>query len=306
MTLIPIFHTIDRSNVRDFLSICPLVFRARLFHSAVNMPEYLNGVGVTDIQKNHPVGIAFTLRQKDSDQEVLNAFNANVPLPEGIPVFEQLLDRLLKQADQRQSRSVVVSLFEPKEGENNGNNKNNNENNFFLRKFLAGAGFENPKLYKINYKLNTILLDLKKYIPLTPEELGSFRLVSFSAMGMISSDQLPQHPQTMIPFISGYDSNISQFLLKNNKIVGWCSARRISPVTIFYSTLFVDSESERILGSPLLLRQVISQHLYNNYAPFAVFSAEVVNERFHRILEHQFGGFCSDIVQELLAVKILE
>ncbi|MDR2754173.1 MAG: hypothetical protein LBC20_00570 [Planctomycetaceae bacterium] len=300
MTLIPVFQAIDRSNVRDFLPICPPVFRKKLFYVAINMPEYLNGVGVINSQNNQPIGITFTLRQKDSDQEILNAFNAAIPLPEGVPILEQLLDRLLKQASQRKNRSVAVFLFEHKD-----ENNNENENNFLLRKFLTEFGFENPKQYKINYKLNTTLLDLKKYTPLTPEELGFFRLVPFSAMGMISDDQLPQHPKTMIPFISNYDSKISQFLLKNNKIVGWCSACWISPVSVFYSTLFVNAESERVWGTPLLLRKVISQHLYNNYAPFAVFSAEVANKRFQQLLEHQFGDFCSDIVHELIAVKIL-
>ncbi|MDR2115508.1 MAG: hypothetical protein LBP87_03920 [Planctomycetaceae bacterium] len=303
MTLIPVFQTIDCSNVRDFLPICPLEFRKRLFNGAINIPEYFNGVGIVDSQNNQPIGITFTLRQKDSDQEVLNAFNAQLLLPEGMPVLEQLLDRLLKQASQRKSRSVVVSLFESQKGNEN---CENNENNSCLRKLLAASGFENPKQYKINYKLNTLLFDPKKCTPLTPEELGSFRLVPFSAVGMVSDDQLPQHPKTMIPFITGYDSKISQFLLKNDKIVGWCSARRISPVSVFYSTIFVNTEGERAWGSPLLLRHIISQHHYNNYAPFAVFSTEVANKRFQQILEHQFSNFCTDIVYELLAVKILE
>jgi hypothetical protein len=224
-------------------------------------------------------------------------------MPEGRTVLVQLLEHLFRQAAERNSTEITVSLFESEDGKQDADDQ-------LLRDVFRETGFEEPKPYKIIYKLKTETFDKTKFVPFTDEELGSFRMISFeeygNQYGSVTNEQLPPHHRTMTPFVPQCETKISQFLLRNGKITGWCTAQRVSPATICYATLFVDPESEKMWGTPLLIRQIVSQHYVHDYAPFALFSAEVGNVRFAEIFQHRLRPSCSDIVREFIAVKKID
>ncbi|MDR1964619.1 MAG: hypothetical protein LBQ50_12630 [Planctomycetaceae bacterium] len=294
------FVPIDKMNVRFFVPICPAAYRQRLLMNAFQYPAGLNGIGAVN-KNTKAVGLIYTLRNPDSDDEYLRAFNSLIPPPDGLEILKRLLRQLIEQAVKRSSKTITASFFEPF----NKTNKNETADNLLLKELFAEAGFEEPKPVKVNYKLNTVLLDKEKYRVLLPEATGVFSFQTFEEFGTFTDEQLPPHPPELTPFIPNTDTKLSLLLLRNGKIAGWCSASRLSSASIFYRTLYADEEAQKAYGSPLLLRQIIAVHLEHDYAPFAIFSGNIENTQFHRILERQFGKYCSSIICELYAVKLL-
>ncbi|MDR2705970.1 MAG: hypothetical protein LBC02_09355 [Planctomycetaceae bacterium] len=289
------YIVIDKTNVEHFVSLCSLQLRRSLLVNAFHYPPGLNAIGAID-EKENPVGLIFTLRNPDSTEELLQSLHTSLTLPDGLTVLEQLMQHLIEHARLRNSKSITASFFESPNGKIL-------PENALLQPIFENAGFEPPRPYKINHKIKVDLLNKEKYL-LHYFNFG-FSFLSYAQYGHILPEQLPPHPPELQPFIKNYDPHISQLLVKENKIRGWLAARRISPVSVFYQTLFVDEESQQFYAAPLLIRRACAMQIENHYSDFAVFSAPLNNTGMAHIIARHWKECSVDIVQENLVVKLL-
>ena len=294
MLLHPII--IDQQNVRQFAKYCPLSLRQRLLVNALTYPAGLNAVIVADAT-DVPLGFAFTLR--NADTEVLQSVYTSMPLPEGREVLDVLLRQLIEQGHLRQSRCISASVFFRKE---DGVFKPLPPYELLLQ-VCTDAGFENPEPLKVNHKICVALLQREKYL-FSPQGLEC-QFVSFEEWGTLLPEQLPPHPPELIPIIPGYDPVISQFLVKEGKIRGWLTARRISQQSVYYETLFADEEMQRHYAAPLLIRWAVAMQIENHYSDFAIFSAPMGNPALVKILVSHWKECSVEITQESTITKCL-
>ena len=298
MLLHPI--TIDAQNVERFMALCPLHSRQRLLMNAKHYPPGLNAVSVADANGT-PLGLAFTLRNPDTDNEILQSLHSSAPEPEGWEVLGALLRHLIEQGRSRQSRCITASVFFTEE---NGVSTPLPDSKILLQLF-ADAGFENPVPFKVIYKISIALITFQreKY-QFSPEGL-EYRFVSYKEWGEPLPEQLPPYPPELSPLTPGCDPVISQLLVKDEKICGWLTARRISPQSVYYQTLFVDENIRKHYAAPLLIRRAAAMQIENQYSEFAVFSTPVDNSELMKIFSRYREECCVEIVQESTSVKLL-
>jgi hypothetical protein len=214
-------------------------------------------------------------------------------------VLDVLLRQLIEQARLRQSRCITATLFFRE------------ENGVFvpfpnyelLLQLCTDAGFEEPVPLKVNHKICVALLEPEKYL-FSPQGLEC-QFLSFEEWGTLLPEQLPPHPPELTPMIHGYDPIISQWLVKDGKIRGWLSARRISQQSVYYETLYVDEEMQKHYAAPLLIRRAVAMQIENHYSDFAVFSAPMGNPVLMKMLVNHWKECSVDITQESTVVKWL-
>jgi hypothetical protein len=300
MLLHPI--TINEQNVEQFAVHCLLPLRQRLLANAQKYPAGLNAATVVDANGT-PLGLAFTLRNPNTDNEILQSLHTSVPLPEGREVLDVLLRQLINQGRLRLSRCITATVFFKKE----------NDEYMplppyeLLLQICADAGFEKPVPLKVIHKICVDLLQPEKYL-FAPEGLEC-RFMSFKEWneerGGLLPEHLPPHPPALTPLIPGCDPVISQLLVKDGRIRGWLTAQRISQQSMYYQTLFVDEEMQKHYAAPLLIRRAVAMQIENHYSDYAIFGAPMDNPVLVKMLVSHWKECSVEIIQESTVAKLL-
>jgi hypothetical protein len=199
----------------------------------------------------------------------------------------QLLHRLIASVYARGGKKIEFSFTETE------------TQPYLYRQSLQNAGFSEPVFEQTIYKLNIAKMPKDLFaFELSDEERHGYEFYSFAEVAVKGITALPSHPDGMIPFKPGYDADLSLFMVKENRICGWCIEQRLSLTTAYAHTIFIAENEQSVFAGGLLFRALFRRHIVNMLSAFIVFPIDKERRSMERFVKRHFGQYILDCRQE--------